>query len=651
MALRALLSASGISHFTSPPHTPEHNGIAERKHRHIVETGLTLLHQAHLPTTYWTYSFAAAVYLINRLPSPVIAHQSPYLKLFNKPPNYLKLRVFGCLCYPWLRPYAQHKLDARSLPCIFLGYSLTQSAYLCLHLPTGRLYTSRHVQFIETQFPYVDQTTPQDTSELQPPVFAPPTQIPIPPPRVQPVSSTSPCPDPHQHVSHTTTPVVEQTGNNSAGTLIGSVQVHEQSPTPDPASPSSTQSQNQPETTPSPHPTPTPPSPNIPTPVPSPDPPTPTPSPPPVNNAHPMRTRAKNKITKPAQNFSLTATTKPIPTIPTSVAQAMRDPNWRNSMGDEYNAQIRNNTFELVPPNPNQNVIATKWIHTIKYLPNGSIDRYKSRWVARGDKQEYGVDYAETFSPVVKTLTIRLVLQVAVSRSWIIKQLDVNNAFLQGTLTDEVYVSQPPGFIDPDRPHHVCLLKKALYGLKQAPRAWYLELRNYLLNMGCTNSVADTSVFTYINGENIIYILVYVDDIIVTGSSKNLVQGVIYVLSSRFSLKEPTDLSYFLGVEATRTSAGLHPMQRKYIIDLLTMTNMLDSKPVTTPLPVSPKLTLQSGRVLDDPRSYRMVVGSLQYLAITRPDISYTVNRLYLSCGYSHSLSCEYSHSWHHASP
>ena len=108
----------------------------------------------------------------------------------------------------------------------------------------------------------------------------------------------------------------------------------------------------------------------------------------------------------------------------------MRDPNWRNSMGDEYNAQIRNNTFELVPLKPNQNVIATKWIHTIKYLPNGSLDRYKSRWVARGDKQEYGVDYAETFSPVVKTLTIRLVLQVAVSHSWIIKQLDVNNAFL-----------------------------------------------------------------------------------------------------------------------------------------------------------------------------------------------------------------------------
>lgn len=297
-------------------------------------------------------------------------------------------------------------------------------------------------------------------------------------------------------------------------------------------------------------------------------------------------------------------------------------------MGDEYNAQIRNQTFELVPPAPNQNVITTKWVHTIKYLPNGVLDRYKSRWVARGNNQEYGIDYAETFSPVVKSITIRLVLKLAVSRSWGIKQLDVNNAFLQGTLTDAVYVTQPPGFVDPDRPHHVCRLKKALYGLKQAPRAWYQELKTYLCEMGCQNSLADTSAFIYINGAHIVYILVYVDDIIVTGSSSALLNGVISVLSARFSLKEPTDLRYFLGIEATRTQHGMHLMQRKYIQDLLQKTNMLDAKEVTTPMATFPKLTLLSGTALDDPREYRMVLGSLQYLAFTRPDIAYSVNRL-----------------------
>src|SRR5690606_2034963 len=116
----------------------EHNGISERKHRHIVETGLTLLHQASLSATYWTYAFAAALYLINRLPSSVFSNVSLYKKLFQQSPNYQKLRVFGCCCYPWIRPYATHKLDKRSVPCVFLGYSLTQSAYLCMDKSTGR---------------------------------------------------------------------------------------------------------------------------------------------------------------------------------------------------------------------------------------------------------------------------------------------------------------------------------------------------------------------------------------------------------------------------------------------------------------------------------------------------------------------------------
>ncbi|CAA7051295.1 unnamed protein product [Microthlaspi erraticum] len=253
---------------------------------------------------------------------------------------------------------------------------------------------------------------------------------------------------------------------------------------------------------------------------------------------------------------------------------------------------------------------------------------YKAWWVARGFNQQYGIDYAETFSPVVKSITLRVALQLAVSCNWDIKQLDVNNAFLQGTLTDEVYVTQPPGFIDKDRPDHACRLHKALYGLKQAPRAWYQELRNYLLALGFQNSLADTSVFVYSKGADLLYTLVYVDDIIVTGSSTALVDRFIAAISSRFSLKDPTDLSYFLGIEATRSQKGLHLMQRKYIIDLLTRTNMLNSKPVATPMSPTPKLSLNFGSPLDDPSQYRTVIGSLQYLGYTRPDIAYAVNRL-----------------------
>ena len=132
VAMRKFLFEAGISHLTSPPHTPEHNGISKRKHIHVVETGLTPLTHASMKKKYWTYAFSTAIYLINRLPSSMLQMESPYHKLFGVQPNYMKLRVYGSLCFPWLRPYTSHKLEERSTPCVFLGYSQTQSAYLCL---------------------------------------------------------------------------------------------------------------------------------------------------------------------------------------------------------------------------------------------------------------------------------------------------------------------------------------------------------------------------------------------------------------------------------------------------------------------------------------------------------------------------------------
>ena len=128
--------------------------MSERKHKHIVETGLTLLQHAGIPNSYWRYSFAAAVYLINRMTTPVLAHSSPFQVLFQTSPNYSKLRSFGCLCYPWIRPYGTNKFTPRSTPCVFLGYSLTQSAFICLDVPNSRVFISRHVIFHESIFPF-----------------------------------------------------------------------------------------------------------------------------------------------------------------------------------------------------------------------------------------------------------------------------------------------------------------------------------------------------------------------------------------------------------------------------------------------------------------------------------------------------------------
>lgn len=189
-------------------------------------------------------------------------------------------------------------------------------------------------------------------------------------------------------------------------------------------------------------------------------------------------------------------------------------------------------------------------------------------------------------------------------------------------------MKQPPGFVDTDRPSFVCRLRKPIYGLKQAPRAWYMALKQHLLTDGFVNSMADTSLFIKSSGHHITYVLVYVDDIIVTGNSQRQVDHVLESFAHRFSIKDPSDLHYFLGIEVTRSAVGLHLMQRKYIIDLLTKNNMLDCKPVTTPMAASTQLTLNGGDPLPDASQYRSIVGSLQYLSFTRPDISFAVNKL-----------------------
>lgn len=221
---------------------------------------------------------------------------------------------------------------------------------------------------------------------------------------------------------------------------------------------------------------------------------------------------------------------------------------------------------------------------------DGSIDRYKARLIAKGFHQRLGCDYTETFNPVVKPVTIRIVLTLTVRQGWSLRQLDINNAFLQGKLKEEVFMLQPPEFINKNFPDHICRLKKALYGLKQAPCAWYTELRVFLLSLGFVNSTSDASLFIHHKPGVTLYLLVYVDDIIVAGSSPAEVSTLIGTLSARFSLKDLECLNYFLGVEVIPFTTGIFLSQRKYITDLLHKTGMADTKPTSTPMSVTNKL-------------------------------------------------------------
>ena len=165
-SLKSYFVSQGIQHQVSSPYTPEHIGFAERKHRHVVETGLAMLHKVSLPLKYWFHAFLVTAYLINRLPTPVLKHQTPFESLFQQLPNYDKLRAFGCLCFPWLRPYSDHKLDKRSKPYVFIGYSNTHNVYKCLDLSSNYVYIFRHVQFIEHQFPLALNTSPTNLDQV-----------------------------------------------------------------------------------------------------------------------------------------------------------------------------------------------------------------------------------------------------------------------------------------------------------------------------------------------------------------------------------------------------------------------------------------------------------------------------------------------------
>ena len=233
-----------------------------------------------------------------------------------------------------------------------------------------------------------------------------------------------------------------------------------------------------------------------------------------------MTTRSKSGIFKPRQVLDLhTITNSSLETSePTTITQAQKSSHWRQAMCEEYDALLHNSTWTLVPSHPAQNIIGCKWVFRIKRNPDGSVARYKARLVAKGFHQRPGVDFTETFSPVVKPTTIRLILSLAISRGWNLRQLDVNNAFLQGTLTEDVFMQQPPGFVHHQYPRHVCKLQKAIYGLRQAPRAWYTELGSFLISIGFINSKSDTSLFLRQHHGNTIYLLVYVDDIIVTSN-------------------------------------------------------------------------------------------------------------------------------------
>ncbi|GJZ65530.1 ribonuclease H-like domain-containing protein, partial [Tanacetum coccineum] len=484
----------------------------------------------------------------------------------RKPQEFIQCR---CLCYPHL--HTNHKLEPRATPSIYLGQTFNHRGYRCLGLKTNKIIIYRHD---ETLFPYGStipkSTSPytflEDTFDLHPTLPNPAFTTPT-------IGQTDPLP----HQQHPTEPAAQQSPTAAPPTPASpsTAQIHSPVQQPSPmAQHTPIQLQFSPTTVS--HQTTIVSDQHAPAiiqnPLVNPNP----------DSVHPMVTRFRVGTNRPTKRLNLHVSS--VSPLPKSYRDAFNDPNWQNAMRDEYTALIKNKTWTLVPRPPDTNIVRCMWLFRHKYLADGTLSRYKARLVANGSTQLEGVDVDETFSLVVKPGTIRTVLSLAASRHWPIHQLDVKNAFLHRDLSETVYMHQPPGFRDSTNPD---------YGIGTA------------------------------------YLLLYVDDIVLTASSKGLLQQIIGSLHQEFAMTDLGPLNYFLGISITRFFSGLFLSQKKYAIEILEKAHMVSCNTSRTPVDTKSKLGVD-GDPVSDPTLYRSLAGSLQYLTFTRPNISYAVQHVCL---------------------
>ncbi|RVX17491.1 Retrovirus-related Pol polyprotein from transposon TNT 1-94 [Vitis vinifera] len=429
MTVGEFLAQEGIVHLSSCVDTPQQNGIAERKNRHLLEVARSLMFSMNVPKLFWGQAVLTAAYLINRMPSRVLKFQTPCQTLLKSFPTTRLIstvppKIFGCSVFVHINQQHRSKLDPRSLKCIFLGYSSNQKGYKCYSPVTRKFYNSMDVTFFETQpyYPKNDIQGENSTQEYQfwdlesfseSPIT---TENHIPPESFNQPESIVDLWD-KEHIQ-------EETEERAL-----SQQTHEAEPGPNPSKL-------------------------------------------PGNNA------PDGTVDSELENDILNM---PIAwrkghhrdTSSSEYSEAFKYPKWKAAVDEEVRALEKNGTWEITDLPRGKKPVGCKWIFTVKYKADGNVDRYKARLVAKGFTQSYGIDYQETFAPVAKLNTVRVLLSLAANLDWSLHQLDVKNAFLNGDLEEEVYMDIPAGLETTSNFNKVCRLRKSLYGLKQSPRAWF----------------------------------------------------------------------------------------------------------------------------------------------------------------------------------
>uniref|UniRef100_A0ACD5WYF1 Uncharacterized protein n=1 Tax=Avena sativa TaxID=4498 RepID=A0ACD5WYF1_AVESA len=347
-------------------------------------------------------------------------------------------------------------------------------------------------------------------------------------------------------------------------------------------------------------------------------------------HSHPMKTRAKDGIVKPNpkytdDDFDYSGLCLLSAEEPDNIDAALGDPAWKKAMEEEMGSILENHTWEFTSLPSRQRAIGLKWVYKIKKDPEGNIVKHKARLVAKGYVQRQGIDFEEVFAPVARMETVRLLLALAAHSRWEVHHMDVKSAFLNGDLIEEVYVQQPPGFVDSGNEDKVLKLKKALYGLRQAPRAWNAKLDASLASLGFERCPLEHALYRRGDSDRFLLIGVYVDDLVITGTHCEDIKAFKAQMHELFRMSDLGLLSYYLGIEVHQEDGKISLCQRNYAEKILESAGLSNCNSCQIPAETRSKVGKRNGGTAVDATLYRSVIGSLRYLVNTRPDISYAV--------------------------
>ncbi|RVW48104.1 Retrovirus-related Pol polyprotein from transposon RE1 [Vitis vinifera] len=622
-------------------------GWPERKNRHLLEVARCLMFSSNVPNYFWGEAILTATYLINRMPSRVLTFQSPrqlFLKQFphtHAASSDLPLKVFGCTAFVHVYPQNRSKFAPRANKCIFLGYSPTQKGYKCYSPTNKRFYTTMDVSFFEHVFFYPKshvqgesmnehqvwefflEGVPSFHSESPNPSQFAPTELSTPmPPSVQPAQHTNvPSPVTIQSLMPIQ-PIAPQLANENLQVYIrrrkrqelehGSQSTCGQYIDSNSSLPEENIGEDRAGEVL----------------IPSID-----------DSTLPIALRKGvrrctdhpigNYVTYEglSPSYRAFATSLDDTQVPNTIQEALKISEWKKAVQDEIDALEKNGTWTITDLPVGKRPVGCKWIFTIKYKADGSVERFKSRLVARGFTQSYGIDYQETFAPVAKLNTIRILLSLAVNQDWCLQQLDIKNAFLNGDLEEEVYMEIPPGFEESMAKNQVCKLQKSLYGLKQSPRAWFDRFTKAVLKLGYKQGQADHTLFVKkSHAGKLAILIVYVDDIILSGNDMGELQNLKKYLSEEFEVKDLGNLKYFLGMEVARSRKGIVVSQENTYSIFLRRPVCLDANQLILLWDSQKKLGIEKESTPVDRGRYQRLVGRLIYLSHTRPDIGFAVS-------------------------